>query len=153
MVERELRSAVTFMNDNGLLHFDSHFGNVLTDGRRLYLTDFGLATSPRFELTGAERAFVADNSSHDRCHALTQLVNWLVTALNGASDRGGFIRRCADGGYPVGFPPTAAAIVRRHAPVAVVVNDFYRALHTESRTTTYPADRVRRAMRASAAAP
>ena len=33
------------MNTHGLVHFDAHFGNVLTDGRRLFVADFGLATS------------------------------------------------------------------------------------------------------------
>jgi hypothetical protein len=144
MVRRHLRTDVRFMESNGLLHLDAHFGNILTDGRRLYFADFGLATSPRFELSGAESGFLAKNLSHDRCHTTTQLVNWLVTTLSGAADRNGFIRRCAEGADPVGVPPWAAAVIRRHAPVAAVVNEFYRKLHLESRTTPYPADEIRR---------
>jgi hypothetical protein len=86
MVERSLRTDVSFMNSNGLLHFDAHFRNILTDGRRLYFADFGLATSPRFELTEAELNFLGKNMSHDGCYTVTQLVNWLVTALTGAVD-------------------------------------------------------------------
>ncbi|HET6635714.1 MAG TPA: protein kinase family protein, partial [Streptomyces sp.] len=51
MVERELQSGLAFMNARGLLHFDAHFHNILTDGRRLYFTDYGLALSSRFDLT------------------------------------------------------------------------------------------------------
>ncbi|HEY9473233.1 MAG TPA: protein kinase family protein, partial [Mycobacteriales bacterium] len=51
MVEQALRTDVAFMNSNGLLHFDAHFRNILTDGQRLYFADFGLATSSRFELS------------------------------------------------------------------------------------------------------
>jgi hypothetical protein len=148
MVERSLTADVSFMNSNGLVHFDAHFGNILTDGRRLYFTDFGLATSPRFELAEAELDFLRRNMSHDGCYTVTQLVNWLVTALGGTvdpADRNGFIRRCAEGGDPVDVPPWAAAVIKRYAPVAVVMNEFYWKLHGESRTTPYPVDDIQRA--------
>jgi tRNA A-37 threonylcarbamoyl transferase component Bud32 len=32
------------MNSNGLMHFDAHFQNILTDGQRLYLADLGLSS-------------------------------------------------------------------------------------------------------------
>jgi hypothetical protein len=65
MLERSLRAGLAFMNRNGLLHFDAHFGNILTDGQRLYFADLGLATSPRFDLSAAESDFVGRNLSHD----------------------------------------------------------------------------------------
>jgi hypothetical protein len=43
MVERELAAGTSFMNSCGLLHFDAHFENILTDGQRLYFADYGLA--------------------------------------------------------------------------------------------------------------
>jgi hypothetical protein len=116
MVERDLRTAVSFMNENGLTHFDTHFENILTDGRRLYLTDFGLATSPRFELSDTERDFLRKNDTHDGCHTVTQLVIWLVTALTGItdpSDRGKYVRRCAEGAEPPNLPEPVAAIIKR----------------------------------------
>lgn len=155
MVERELLTAVPFMNAHGLLHFDAHFGNVLTDGRRLYLGDLGLATSPRFELSATERQFVADNTTHDRCHVLSQLVNWLVTKLSGAVDpaeptwvteRNDYIRRCAEGEEPTGVPPAVAEIIKRYAPVVAVFNDFYWNLFSGDRSVRYPADEVQRAL-------
>lgn len=142
MVEQELRATVEFMNANGLCHFDAHFRNILTDGRRLYFADLGLATSWQFALSAEERAFLADNRTHDRCHTVTELVNWLVTALVGRDHRDRFIRSYADGADPAGLPPAAATVIRRYAPIAVVMNDFYRRLHLESRTTPYPAARL-----------
>ena len=53
MVHDALRRDVAFMNAAGVFHFDAHLGNILTDGHCLYLADFGLATSPRYELTAA----------------------------------------------------------------------------------------------------
>jgi hypothetical protein len=147
VVERSLRTDVSFMNSNGLLHFDAHFRNILTDGRRLYFTDFGLATSPRFELSEAELNFLGRNMSHDGCYTVTQLVNWLVTALIGSADwteRNEFIRRYAEGDEPADVPASAGAIIKRCAPIAVVMNEFYGKLHLESRTTPYPVDDVQR---------
>jgi hypothetical protein len=152
MVEQRLRNDVAFMNSAGLFHFDAHLGNIQTDGQQLYFVDFGLATSPRFELSAAESRFLDANRSHDACHTVTRLVDWLVTELTGTPDwvdRDEFIRRCADGYDPVDLMPAAAAVIRRYAPIAVVVNDFYRRLHLEDRTTPYPVDEVERACGAS----
>jgi hypothetical protein len=144
MLERRLRADVAFMNANGLLHFDAHFGNILTEGRRLYFADFGLATSSRFELTGAESTFLDRHRSHDACHTMTELVNRIVTGLTGtpAPDRAGLLERCVDGREPLDLPPAAAAIVRRYAPVALVVNRFYGRLRRESRAVEYPAEEI-----------
>ena len=40
-----------------------HSKNILTDGQRLYFADFGLAVSPRFELSNDEVDFVEINSA------------------------------------------------------------------------------------------
>jgi hypothetical protein len=142
MLERHLRADVAFMNSNGLLHFDAHFSNILTDGHRLYFTDFGLATSSRFELTGVESAFFQRHRSYDTCQTMTVLVNRLMKQFVGASDRDPYLRRCAEGCEPRDMPPAAAAIVRRYAPVALVANRFYDRLQRESRTIEYPAEQL-----------
>ncbi len=148
MIEGSLRRDIAFMNGAGLYHFDAHFGNIRTDGQRLYFADLGLATSPRFELSQAESSFLMANRSHDACHTLTRLVDWLVTELAGARyrvERDEFIVRCAEGHGPEDLLPAAAAIIRRYAPIAMVINEFYRRLHLEDRTTPYPAEEIRRA--------
>jgi hypothetical protein len=142
MLERHLRADVAFMNSHGLLHFDAHFDNILTDGQRLYFADFGLATSSRFELTGVESAFFHRHRSYDTCQTMTELVNRLVKAFAGASDRDEYLRRCVEGREPRDLPPAAAAILRRYAPVALVANRFYGRLQRESRTVEYPAEQI-----------
>jgi len=156
MVEREMRSSVSFMNANGLLHFDAHVNNILTDGQRLYLTDFGLATSTRFDLSTVEREFVTTNLSHDGCYGVTQLVNALVRLVVGITDaasRNAYVQRVATGWEPPDLPVWAASTVARYAPVAVVMNDFYWQLHRESRTTPYPADAIAQACASSGFVP
>ncbi|MET7421081.1 serine/threonine protein phosphatase [Dactylosporangium sp. NPDC005555] len=144
-VERQLREAVAFMNGNGLLHLDAHFRNILTDGRRLYLADLGLATSARFDLSAQERAFVVHHANHDTGYASRELVNWIVAnvaGITGTAERHDYIRGCAAGARPVGVPETLTALLTRHARNAAVMNDFFWHVYGTSRTTPFPADGV-----------
>lgn len=153
-VEYRLLTDVAFMNAKGLMHFDAHFRNVLTDGQRLYFADLGLATSPRFRLSAEEMSFIGQNRTHDACYAMTQLVNWLVVNVCGIAvpDTGGPVERneyilaCARGAEPVDAPASIAAVIRRYAPVAAVMNDFYWDLFGLSRATPYPAQSIGRAL-------
>ena len=151
MLER-FRRTVAFMNVNGLVHFDAHLANVLTDGRQVYVTDLGLATSERFELTGPEREFLRRHDTYDDCYVTTWLVNSLVMGLTGLVEWPGrfeYVRRCAENGVPADLPAPAAAVIRRYAPVAVLMNDFCWQVSGTSRTTPYPADELRRACAAA----
>ncbi|WP_419998823.1 protein kinase family protein [Streptomyces boninensis] len=141
MVERELAAGTSFMNARGLLHFDAHFENILTDGRSLFFADYGLALSSRFELAQDEADFFDQHRTYDARYTVTHLVRWLATALYGydAEGRSAFVRACAEGEIPAELPPGIASILSRHAPVAAVMGDFYRELQQESRTTPYPA--------------
>jgi len=139
MVERALEEGLAFMNSRGLLHFDAHFQNILTDGERLFFADYGLAISSRFELSQEESAFFERHQDYDRRYAAMYTAQWLVAELFG-SWRGGApkLRAYAQGEVPTGIPKTAAAILARDAPAAVVMTDFFRALQHESRHSPYP---------------
>jgi hypothetical protein len=52
-----LFKTVDFLHQQGIIHFDTHFNNVLTDGDRAYLTDFGLVLDRSFSLTKEEDIF------------------------------------------------------------------------------------------------
>jgi hypothetical protein len=144
LVERGLEAVTAFLREQQLIHFDAHFGNILTDGQRLYLTDYGLSLSGRFPLGSQERDFFDRHRSYDRAYALSYLVHWLVVDQYGLGrdEREEFIRACADGKRPEGIPGAAAALISRHARLATVVGDFNRRLEQESRLTPYPHDDV-----------
>ncbi|WP_405772053.1 protein kinase family protein [Actinacidiphila glaucinigra] len=149
MVERELAAGTSFMNSHGLLHFDAHFENILTDGRRLYFADYGLSLSSGFELSEGEADFFDRHQTYDRCFTTTYLVNWLVTALFGfrRQDREGryaLVRAYAEGRRPEGIPEAVAAILARHAPVAAVMSEFNLSFQRRSRQTPYPLEEIRR---------
>jgi len=142
LVEQRLRSGVSFMNASDLFHFDAHLGNILADDRSVYFADFGLATSPRFDLSAAESRFLVANRSHDVCHVMTRLVDWLVTELTDVADwqsRDALIARCAGGDeVSAHLPAPAAKLIGRYAPIAAIINGFYAQLHLEDRATPYP---------------
>ncbi|MEU9916991.1 protein kinase family protein [Streptomyces sp. NPDC051001] len=140
-VEQRLGELTGFLGSSELLHFDAHFQNILTDGRRFCLTDYGLSLSTRFRLTPQERAFFERHRHYDRDYATRHLVIWLVTALYGhrGQERDAVIRAWADGVRPEGGIPRAAAdIITRYARPTALMDDFVRRLSEESRLTAYP---------------
>ncbi|GIG39262.1 serine/threonine protein phosphatase [Cellulomonas phragmiteti] len=131
-LERQLAEVVGFLRGRELLHLDGHLGNLRVADDRIHLVDFGLATSPRFDLSAAERAFVARNVDHDADYAAMRLVNWLVTTVcgvpvppsGGPAERNAYVRRCATGDVPPDVPEPVAGILARHAAAAARMNDF-----------------------------
>ncbi len=61
----DMQATITFLRNNGIIHLDAHFSNMVTDGKRVYLTDFGLALDRHFELAPAEKQFYKQNSYYD----------------------------------------------------------------------------------------
>ncbi|MFG2071471.1 serine/threonine protein phosphatase [Nonomuraea maritima] len=156
MVESCLLRDVAFMNSQGLMHFDGHYANLLTDGDRVYIADFGLATSSRFDLSAQERAFLAEHRTHDLGYALMRVVNWLVVRVCGVktpptgipTELDAYISAVANGAEPAGAPEPAATTIRRYAPAAVAMNHFYWDVYGTSRTTPYPKEQLERALTA-----
>jgi hypothetical protein len=145
-IEQQLSEIVAFLRSRELLHMDGHFGNMRSDGDRIYLVDFGLATSPRFDLSDAERVFAARHAGHDAGYAAMTLVNWLVTAVCGVPTpvsggpvaRNEYVRRCASGDIPLDVPGAVAEILARHAPAAARMNNFYWRLFGGDVHAEYP---------------
>ncbi|GIJ45573.1 hypothetical protein Val02_24590 [Virgisporangium aliadipatigenens] len=134
-LEERLHTDIPALNATGLLHFDAHPGNILTDGERLYIADLGLATSPRFDLDADEAAFVDAHRDHDLGYAAMVLVNWLVSTVDGHTDAA--TRHARIDAYAAGAP-CDSPVIRRHAPAAAVMNAFYRRLFAGDHTAPYP---------------
>jgi hypothetical protein len=141
-LEHQLTEIVAALRQHNVLHMDGHFGNLRTDGHRIYLADFGLATSPTFDLSPAEQEFAARHTDHDADYAAMRLVNWLVTRLRGVTipangiptARNAYVARCANGNIP---PGPAAAALARHAKAAAKMNALYWKLFDGDRTAEY----------------
>lgn len=155
-VAEDLVSTASFLSHQGFGHFDAHFGNVMTDGDRLWFCDFGLALSTTFRTTVDEDRFLRRHEDHDVAYVVRELVNWLVQAFADDAHTGTdgrrrdeLVRRYADGQAPLHLPPRAAALVSRCAGTAAVMNAFYGRLYGSDRRSSYPAREVRRAVAAA----
>lgn len=128
MVESNLKAIISFINSRSLLHFDAHFENVLTDGYRLYFADFGLAICARFELSEIESDFFKKHYNYDRYYTMAHLVKWILIELFGIENYDTLLHEYALGKGRKALAPSIAAIITRYAPIAVVMNEFYRKL-------------------------
>ena len=69
------RKTINFLRKQKIIHFDAHFRNILTDGDRIYLTDFGLALDKSFTLTSEEKFFFEQNAFYDYGEVLRNIGN------------------------------------------------------------------------------
>jgi hypothetical protein len=141
LAERDLQTAISFMNSRGLLHFDAHFNNILADGERLYFADFGLAMGAGFRLAADEARFFAAHRSFDRSYTAAHLVWWLEMARRAEQDRDPLISEYWEDRPSVSLPPAAEAIIERLTPLARISGDFLRRLR-EDKKTPYPASEI-----------
>lgn len=69
----QICKTIAFLRTKGIIHFDAHFRNILTDGEQIYLTDFGLALDKSFALTKGEEDFFERNTFYDYGEVLRNL--------------------------------------------------------------------------------
>ena len=146
-VAHKLKTITTFMNAHGLLHFDAHFNNILTDGEDLYFSDFGLAIFNQFELSKVEQDFFNKNYHYDQCYTMAYFVEWLLTELfgieNWAIGNPNALLHDYAAGQGTPLLPVIETIIKRYAPIAVVMNEFFINLKKSS-ATIYPTDKLAR---------
>ena len=137
--EEALARTTALMSARGLVHFDAHFRNLLTDGQVIYFADFGLALSSRFELSAAERQFLAVHRDYDRHYVPGHLVrHHVIERLRGGTEAETFLVEWIAGRRPDGVPPELAGIVDRHAQTALIMETFRRRLLMEGKRSPYP---------------
>lgn len=137
-LDKSLQEVNEFMNTQGFLHFDAHFENLLTDGKQVYFSDFGLALSTQFDLTQAERGFFNAHRSYDRCAAIVNLLHSVITSLFGKDQWDKKLQAYTQKG-DMDLPPYLTALVETYILIALVMDKFYRALQKTSKLTPYPA--------------
>ncbi|MFF3002102.1 protein kinase family protein [Kitasatospora sp. NPDC057940] len=153
-LEEALMRGTAFMSSHGLVHFDAHFRNILTDGRLLYFADFGLALSSSFQLTATEVEFLSRHLAYDRCYTPSHLLrHHLPDGIRVDTDHEAFLHEWIAGRKPDGVTPEVAAIIERHARTAVVLDAFHSRLLTESKRTPFPASEIERALSTAVPAP
>lgn len=61
----EMLKIITFLKMKGIIHMDIHFDNIITDGKKMFLTDFGLTLDRNFDLSKKEKVFFNNNTYYD----------------------------------------------------------------------------------------
>lgn len=146
--EREASSALSFVNEslkrtndfmksNGLIHFDAHFANILTDGKEVYFTDFGLALSSNFQLSPEEQDFFAHHINYDEACSSVNFLHCIVTSLFGEDEWIAQLRKIISGELTV--QPFVRDIINDHAELALIMDQFFTKLRKSSKSTPYPA--------------
>ena len=168
----DLRGAISFLRAHGVVHFDAHFFNILTDGERAYLTDFGLALSRNFDLTAEELQFLADHEFYDYGEVLWSAGRVLLDlyanhlseegrraamdAAGIAADTpsrdvlGALVRNVEALAAAMALPRGLIDPIVRHREVILLMEDFYNSMHTNnSKDTRLDLAGLERSLRAS----
>ncbi|MEH1838330.1 MAG: hypothetical protein V7L20_06110 [Nostoc sp.] len=124
------RKTITFLRKKGIIHFDAHFRNILTDGKRIYLTDFGLVLDKSFTLTKDEESFFKQNTFYDYGEVLRNLGHLIQSSydLCSENDKGRIIEKY---GIKEGLKPYELRsillnnIEQIHADGAMKLDKFY----------------------------
>jgi hypothetical protein len=136
-VDQQLQAINKHMKTHGLIHFDAHFENILTDGNQLYLSDFGLALSSKFDLSVEEIEFFKQHQSYDQACAAVNLLHGMITSFFPGEP---WEMRLRD--YLAGrlgeLPPVMASMIKQHAPVALLMDEFFQQLQKDSKQTPFP---------------
>ena len=142
-IEESLNQTIAFMKKQGLIHFDTHFENILTDGHRLFFTDFGLALSSDFDLDEEEAHFLADHQDYDICRASIGFTHVLVTSALGDKAWKENLRVLLRT-HSNELTPTAHGLLIKYGPLALEFLEFSQKLKNESKRTPYPAQQLSR---------
>ena len=73
---------LSFLQSNGIIHFDAHHWNFVTDGRYPYLTDFGVVSDLSYQLTKPEQAFHHRNTHYGAGEFLSNAVGYAFQQYN-----------------------------------------------------------------------
>jgi len=152
---RQMQHTLTFLRQNDIIHFDAHLGNILTDGRRFYLTDFGLSSDKIFALDKRERAFFTRHRHYDCGEFISAVCDYICLLYRGLSNskkvqmknRYGadekmpsrylyalFLERIDeihDDGI-MDLPPNYVDFIKKHHATATLMNDFFIRLVTRN---------------------
>ncbi len=142
-VDENLRIINNDLHARGLLHFDEHYENILIDDGQIYLTDFGLSLWSKFELTAAETMFFTQHKSYDQVCAIVNLLQCIVTTFFGKEQWELRLREIIMSEADM-LPAGISATLKRYAPIAIVLDNFFQKLNKEDKFALYPEKELER---------
>ncbi len=128
-LDSQLSLITNFLRTHGMLHFDANFKNILTDGQRLFLSNFYLASSKDFDLTASEINFYNRHEGYDEALVKANLVEWILTKAHSLpkapSDAYTELLDQALKGGSLGLPHDLEVIVKNYAEHANTIHQFF----------------------------
>ena len=147
MVTSGMERTIELLRARGVGHFDTHFGNVLTDGRQIFLTDFGMVMDEGFELDDDERAFFAAHRHYDSGR-FVQSLYLPLRQLSPAVDLDHLDELVASG--TLALPPAYVETLHRYRGVREIMNRVHVTLRRgDKRQGGYDDEELRRTLEAA----
>jgi hypothetical protein len=167
----ELRATIHFLRKKGVIHFDAHYWNVLTDGEHVYLADFGLVLDRSFALSPAEQIFFRQHLDYDYGQVLGCLDSVLLHAYAAAPEQ---TRRQLQQAYGIpdathhheqarilldnleaihrsgvlGLDKSAVGTILKYRPVVTLMGGFFSEMQrNNNKDTRYPHARLRQLLK------
>lgn len=165
----DLHTTFDFLRKNGILHLDAHFYNMLTDGERVYLTDFGLVLDQHFALQEDEVAFFNQHIDYDYAQSIANLIfpiydryealpaetQQALRAKYGVPEEGNQFYKlltmlfenieALQASGLIHMPESYLAQVIKYRPILALMGDFFSAMwHNPQKDTPFPQEALRR---------
>jgi len=142
LVESQMQTTNYFMGSQNFLHMDAHFENILTDGKQLYYSDFGLALSDKFTLSNIENHFAKDNTDYDYASSSSNLMHTVLTSYLGKDDWSANLSKFTNDELGTQIPTKVKELLSRHHGVAVKMDEFYKAIQRD-KSTPFPSGNLK----------
>lgn len=166
MFKKAVKS-IDFLHQNNMIHFDAHVSNWLTDGKDMFLTDFGLLLDREFELANSELQFFKKHRFYDYSQVVTAFSEGVIDhyfSLNtfqkklvnkelnqSPNDMAPFINSLISNALTLNekkliqLPLTLTRFIRMYQPIIRATSDFFLTLQTEKKSSDlYPAQKLKR---------
>lgn len=140
-VERELTKINKFLKSQNFIHFDAHFENILTDGKSLYLSDFGLSLSLTFDLSSAEIEFFKNHIIYDQCCMAVNLLHCIIVNTSGKDKWPLLIQESFKNGDNF-LSKHLNSIIKRCGKIALVMDEFYKRLQKMDKHSLFPREHL-----------
>lgn len=137
-LNKSFETVLKFMKENGFLHMDAHFYNILADDD-IYLSDFGLALSKKFDLSITEQNFVKDHENYDRYSYSVNLLHGVLTTYAGKEHWDKTLSDYLANKLSIKLPDKINEILSKNAPIAEKMHTFYKEIQKD-KSTPYPSN-------------
>lgn len=137
-LDHSFETSFKFMQDQGFLHMDAHFHNILTDEDNVYLSDFGLALSRNFDLSKTELNFMNDHRMYDRCSYSVNLLHGVLTNYAASEDNWDeTLNDYLTNRLTFTLPEKIHTVLSKHASIGEKMHRFYNKIQKD-KSTPYP---------------